>query len=70
MLLKPIPDYGDLMTLAEFKENCLNKYITDQDGSADWATATEISDIPAYCSDAWRMFKHTGEFTHVVWFNK
>lgn len=68
-MLKPLPSYGDLMTITDFKTDCRNKYLTDWDGTGYYATLSGMSDIPALCVDAWRMTA-TGEFTHIMWFNK
>jgi hypothetical protein len=72
MSLRPIPPYGDLMTLAEFVEQSRGNLI-DWDGSGYFATKDGVSDIPARPSEAqhWMPERlHYGEFTHVMWFNK
>ncbi len=69
MKTRPIPDYGDLMTLDEFIENCEDGLFIDYDGFGHYATATEMSSIEVCPSDI-----TTGdirrEWTHVCWFNR
>lgn len=60
---KPIPKYGDLMTLKEFKESCINGFFTDYDGHGYYATDTQMSDIRVPFN-GW-----DNDWTHVVWFN-
>ncbi len=59
---RPIPEYGDLMTLAVWQANegCFN----DFDGMGYYATATEM-DESANCFG-----KQPEWATHVVWFGK
>jgi hypothetical protein len=66
---EPIPDYGDHMTIEEFIDACHGGGITDHDGSACYATAKHMYDVPAVPS----VIAAAGpdrRFTHVVWFNK
>lgn len=70
--LKPIPDYGDLFTIDEFMKLIKNKTVWDEDGIGYFATIEGLSDIVARPSTlfyGWPMV-HTGEFTHIIWFNK
>lgn len=59
-----LPDFGDHMTLADFKACVDSGLFTDDDGTGYYATDTlmvrqdvDLSNINEY-------------FTHVVWFNK
>lgn len=65
--LEPIPDYGDLIALDEFREDVESGGFTDDDGSGNWATETEMSDIDVNLRD---LTPPNPKFTHVVWFNK
>jgi hypothetical protein len=66
---EPIPDYGDHMTLEEFTKSVQGGCFIDWDGSGYYATATEMSHIPARPSEIIEGSINK-EFTHVVWFNK
>lgn len=67
--MSEIPDYGDLMILPEFKECVECGGFTDYDGSGNYATETQMSDIGVDFNDLL-----TGMYpkwvTHIVWFNK
>lgn len=65
----PIPDYGDHMTVEEFKALCDEGDITDDDGDGVYATATHMTDVPASADDFYDG-RINREYTHVVWFNK
>lgn len=67
--MKPIPSYGDHMTIEEFKENCDDGMFTEYDGSGYYATESEVSNIEALPSRIKNGIIETG-WTHVVWFNK
>lgn len=70
MALTPIPDYGDLMTLEEFEENCHCGGFIDYDGSGYYATPTHFDrSKPASPSDICQG-RVNRNFTHVLWFNK
>jgi hypothetical protein len=42
--LKPIPDYGDLMTIDDFLEAVRHGAFIDYDGHGNYATETQISE--------------------------
>jgi len=81
-----IPDYGTLMTLREFIENCLNGDFIDYDGHGCYATENKMSNIVVRPSDIIKYNHPEGlvdpstmelkrenvkyEFTHVIWFNR
>lgn len=67
--MKPIPEYGDHMTVEAFKELCDCGMFTEYDGSGYYATETEMSGIQALPSRL-RQGIIEKEFTHVCWFNK
>lgn len=67
--MRPLPKYGDHVTLEEFKKWCDKGYITDNDGIGYYATETEISGKPASPSLFQQGDIEEG-FTHVCWFNK
>ena len=64
-----IPSYGDLFTIEDFRGYCLDGVIMDDDGSGNYATHDQMSNV-----DAQPSLIEKGEidlrFTHVVWFNK
>ncbi len=65
---------GDLFELDQFAHMCTYAGgFNDSDGSAYYATATQVSDIPVYPSDFFYP-KHQQwirkDFTHVMWYNK
>ena len=65
-LFNVIPDYGDLMTIAEFMRRVFSDALTENDGSGKWATTTQMSDkVIDFCN-----IKQPDWATHVVWFNK
>lgn len=66
---KELPNYGDLMTLKEFIENCESGGFIDYDGSGKYAFKDEMSDIAVYPSTV-TDGNIDRDFTHVVWFNK
>jgi len=69
----PVPLYGDHMTLERFTKNCKCGSFTDDDGSGNYATATEMSDIEVSCSalaGGVEPALQDRKWTHVVWFNK
>lgn len=79
--MQPIPDYGDLMTVEEFREDCESACFIDYDGHGNLATETEMTNIVIYPSDVTRQpdvltelagAKHDPfhGYTHVVWFNR
>ena len=67
--MEPIPDYGDHMTMGKFVRYCKDGGFIDYDGSGNYATATEMSDISVSPSDIMSGV-YRKDFTHVVWFNK
>jgi hypothetical protein len=73
MLIEPsmelIPEYGDHMTIVSFIDNCKAGGFIDYDGSGNYATDKEMSDISVYPSDI-KAGKYRKDFTHIVWFNK
>lgn len=64
VFLKPLPPYGDHMTLASFQDTGFR----DFDGNGNYATATQITDLPARPSEVTQ--NPDTRWTHVVWFNK
>jgi hypothetical protein len=67
--LKPIPAYGDHMSIEEFKESCDDGTFTEDDGGGYYATENEISGIEVLQSLI-RVGIIDKAWTHVVWFNK
>jgi hypothetical protein len=62
-------EFGTLMTLAEFKANCVAGVIVRTDGVGYYATETLVTNIYAdpkkFCMD-----DEFTMFTHVMWYNK
>jgi hypothetical protein len=67
--MKPIPKYGDLMTLEKFTDCCKCGGFMDYDGCGNYCTAIEMSDKEAVPSDITNGIIDYS-YSHVVWFNK
>ncbi len=67
--MSDLPDYGTLMTLEDFKECCMDGSFIDYDGSGNYATETQQSNIDIHPSDV-LAGKIRTDFTHVMWFNR
>ena len=69
---KPIPEYGDLMTIQEFRANVECGGFIDDDGSGHYALTDKMADnASVHCDvDFIDEVITEGVFTHVVWFNK
>lgn len=67
--LKSIPSYGDLLTMEEFISCVKSGGFIDSDGSGNYATKDQMSDITIRPSEI-RSGVYRKDFTHVVWFNK
>lgn len=67
--LSDIPEYGDLITFEDFKEMCESGGFIDYDGSGNYSTKTQMSNIDVYPSDI-KSGRYRTDFTHVVWFNR
>jgi hypothetical protein len=67
--MESIPDYGDHMTMETFVNCCKDGGFINYDGSGNYATATEMSDISVSPSDIMSGV-YRKDFTHVVWFNR
>jgi len=64
--MRPIPDYGDYMTIEKCASYIDDGFFTDYDGSGNYATATEMSEE----SFTPTTFIPKEKYTHVVWFNR
>lgn len=66
-----IPDYGDHMTLTEWKSCVKSGGFIDYDGFGNYASNNQMSNITLSPSDYHnkRMVRNSN-FTHIVWFNK
>jgi hypothetical protein len=68
--LEPIdPELGDHMSWSDFMQYVNGGDFNDDDGCADLATATHVSNISISCSGA-KDFNKPEWATHVVWYNK
>lgn len=61
---EPIPDYGDHMTVADFKDSVECGLFTDDDGHGYYATDKVMTRQRVDLSNV------DMDHTHVVWFNK
>jgi hypothetical protein len=72
--LKPLPNYGRLMSVEGWLKSTEGGYFIDYDGHGKLATEEGISDIVVYPSmagtDRFRKLVESGPYTHVMWFNK
>jgi len=67
--MEPIPSYGDVMSLEDFKEDVKAGNFTDDDGSGNYARGNQMSDVSIYPSDVDEDMVRN-DFDKVVWFNK
>lgn len=58
------PNYGDLMTIEEFREHTSYCAITPDDGSGEWATEDLVSNKDCFGDPP------PPEATHVMWYSK
>lgn len=68
-IFEDIPEYGDHMTMEDFKGYCESGMFIDYDGSGNYATADKMTQKTISPSD----FEEgliIRNFTHVVWFNR
>lgn len=68
--MKPHTGRGHIMTLNAFKKAVKNGSFIDYDGSGNYATETEESDIAIYPSDFDKKDKIRKDFTHIRWYNR
>lgn len=68
-LLKNHHENGELMTIKEFKESCNCGLFIDYDGSGNYSTETQESNISIYPSDISEGV-YRSDFTHVKWYNR
>lgn len=67
--VEDIPDYGDVMTLNEFKNACRNGMFIDYDGYGHYIDGDKMTDIHIYPSDVKaKSIRHS--LNKIVWFNK
>lgn len=64
---EPVPDYGDLMTVEEFRAAVAAGYFNDYDGNGEASNGTHVGTWIIYPSE---VDKIPPGVTHVVWFNK
>lgn len=67
--MKPLPVYGDHMTMEEFIETCESGCFIDYDGHGRYATAEQMSDEMVLPSDV-TSGNVNRRWTHVMWFNR
>lgn len=67
--MRPIPDYGEHMSLTFFVAECQSGFFMDSDGHGYYATQTEMTELPAIPSRICQG-KILWKYSHVVWFGK
>lgn len=60
---RPVPKYGDLMTIEEWNDAVNDGYIMDDDGSGYWVKDGMTCDDSVFGTDQ-------EDATHVIWYNK
>lgn len=70
MRWEPMPDYADVMTLADFIDNVGMGVLTNDDGTGYYATATHVSNVLCLPSNVNLEGIAPAGATHVAWFNK
>lgn len=63
-----LPDYGELLTVLEFRESCEHGYFIDYDGSGhpvkDGKMARKVTILPS------KLDEIPKDATHIMWFNR
>ena len=67
---KPLPKYGDLLTINEFQEDVESGSFIDYDGQGDLVKDGMLSDIVIYPSTMDLTLLEHPEATHVMWYNR
>lgn len=67
--LKPIPNYGDLMTMEDFYDCVKSGLFIDDDGTGYYAFENAMTNVYTNLNDVYHE-RQPKEYTHVVWFNK
>lgn len=69
LVMRPIPEWGDHQPVTEFVNACKAGAFTDDDGTAYYATETEMSNVRVSCSTL--ATRGIGPmYSHVVWIAK
>lgn len=66
----PLPDYGDVMTLETFTNNCNNGFFVNSDGHGNLSDGKVMYGEEIRPSHVKMGNKFDPKYTHVVWFNK
>ena len=69
IIFQPIPGYGDLMSLDDFKEAVQDKMFIDYDGHGNLSNGKEMSTIRIIPSQV-ANFVFPEWATHIMWFNR
>lgn len=64
-----LPDYGDVMSLQDFIENCEDGSFIDYDGFGNYVKNNQMSNISIYPSDI-KAKKVRKDFDTIIWFNR
>ncbi len=65
---EPIPSYGDLMTVSEFREHCESGMFIDYDGHGYPATEKQMDGGVTIRPSSRTLIPEWA--THIVWFNR
>jgi hypothetical protein len=66
---EPIPPYGELFTIEEFKRLVRNGEFSSCDGCAEYATETHATNVFANPDEIHDDIIDE-RFTHIIWYNK
>lgn len=67
--LSDIPKYGNVMTLKDFTECCLDGGFIDYDGSGNYIKDNKMTNITIYPSDITNNL-YRKDFDKIIWFNR
>jgi len=68
--LRPVPSYGDMMTVEEFQSSVDCGAFIDYDGFGNMAMENGLSDIEVRPSTLKQLREQHPNFTHVCWYNR
>jgi len=70
MTFTELPDHGDLIALADFKEAVDCNAFIDYDGFGEMATETQTSRLHIKPSQVYKGYNFPDWCTHILWFNR
>ena len=70
-MMKKKYDFGDLMSIGEFIDNCISGMFIDYDGYGNYCTADEETNEEVIPSDVFNgKIKLDREYPSIVWYNR